>query len=64
MLLEAVLPRVAGTAPLAPVQREILELGEGEGPRHAVETLEQFQHILARREIPWQGFTLAAPQSW
>ncbi len=58
MLLEAVLPGVAGAATLAPVQGEILKLGQSKGARHAVETLQELEHVFARGEVPGQGLAL------
>lgn len=57
MLLELVLPGVAGAAALTPVQCEVLELGEGKGTRYTVETLEQLEHVLAGLEGEGQGLT-------
>lgn len=59
MLFELVLPRVAGAAPLAPVQSEILQLLQGKSAGYAVEALQKFEHVFAGLKIRGQGLALA-----
>ena len=56
MLLELVLPRVAGAAALPPVKGEILELLQSKAPWYAMEAFQQLKHIFAGLELMGQGF--------
>ena len=64
MLLEAVLPRMARTAALTPVEREVLELRQRKAPGYAVETLQKFQHVLTGAEVPRQRLALTRGGLW
>lgn len=51
MLLELVLPGIAGAATFPPVESEILQLLETETAGDAVELLQQLQHVFAGLKV-------------